>query len=248
MEEQSMKENLDGLIVLENIPLRLTVEGFADRLKLRDEMPEQTGILLEEALSLISGKAVFKTCYVDSRSESAVIVNGVSLNSRVLRKQLEKAERVFAYVVTIGGGLDEKARACSDALHRYYYDEIGNVAVVKVRDYLKEHLQSRFRIKGLSTLGPGQLRDWPLEGQRTLFSLLGDVQGAIGVKLTESLLMRPVKSLSGLYFPTETTFFACRLCPRAECPSRKAKYDPTLAEEYETAKADADPGFAKNRS
>lgn len=30
-----MKETLDGLIVLENIPLRLTVEGFADRLKLR---------------------------------------------------------------------------------------------------------------------------------------------------------------------------------------------------------------------
>jgi hypothetical protein len=232
MEEQSMKETIEGLRVLKNIPLRLSIEGFADRLKLRGELPEQSRILLEEALPLISGKAVFKTCYVDSRSESAVIVNGVSLNSRVLRKQLEKAERVFAYVVTIGSGLDEKARACSDALHRYYYDEIGNVAVVKVRYYLKEHLQSSFRIKGLSTLGPGQLQDWPLEGQRALFSLLGDVQGAIGVNLTESLLMRPAKSLSGLYFPTETTFFACRLCPREKCASRRAKYDPTLSEQY----------------
>jgi hypothetical protein len=30
-----MKETLDGLIVLENILLLLTVEGLADRLKLR---------------------------------------------------------------------------------------------------------------------------------------------------------------------------------------------------------------------
>jgi hypothetical protein len=226
---------VDEIVILHDMPLRVSIHRLADRLRLQGENLKLAEVLLEETLPLISGKAIFRTCYVDSKSESEVTVNGVSLKSKVLRKHLEKVERVFAYVVTIGGGLEEKAQACSDALRKYYYDEIGNVAVVKARDYLKEHLQSRFRIKGLSTLGPGQLQDWPLEGQRAVFSLLGDVRGAIGVKLTESLLMTPAKSLSGLYFPTETTFFACGLCPRERCPSRKAKYDPTLAEEYGAA-------------
>jgi predicted transcriptional regulator len=35
-----------------------------------------------------------------------------------------------------------------------------------------------------------------------------------------------------MYFPTETTFFACQLCSREKCPSRKAKYDEKLVKEY----------------
>jgi hypothetical protein len=82
-------------------------------------------------------------------------------------------------------------------------------------------------------MGPGQLKDWPLEEQRPLFALLGDVEGAVGVTLSDSLLMIPRKSLSGIYFPTEIPFMACQLCPKESCPSRKARYDEKLAGEYD---------------
>jgi hypothetical protein len=76
------------------------------------------------------------------------------------------------------------------------------------------------------------LPDWPIEEQRPLFQLLGDVPAAIGVRLTESLLMLPAKSVSGIYFPTETSFFSYQLCPRKRCDSRKARYNLKLALEY----------------
>jgi hypothetical protein len=66
-----------------------------------------------------------------------------------------------------------------------------------------------------------------------LFGLLGDVEAAVGVRLTESFLMLPNKTVSGLVFPTTTSFASCQLCPRAVCPNRRAPYDAELfAQKY----------------
>jgi len=81
-------------------------------------------------------------------------------------------------------------------------------------------------------MAPGSLPNWPIEQQKPLFELFGDVQATIGVKLTDSLLMLPAKSVSGIYFPTETSFFSCQLCPRERCDSRKAKYNEKKAKEF----------------
>jgi hypothetical protein len=51
------------------------------------------------------------------------------------------------------------------------------------------------------------------------------------VTLTDSFLMVPTKSVSGIVFPTEVSFESCRLCPRSDCPGRRAKYDPNLWEQ-----------------
>jgi hypothetical protein len=228
-----MSRKVNELVILDQIPLQVGLEEIAGRLRLKNE-EERLRVkgLLEKVLTPSGAKAVYRACYVELRSDGGVTIGGVHWKSKVLRKHLEHVGRVFAYVVTAGSELEEKTQAYPEALEKYYLDEIGTLAVVKGRDYLKEHLQSRFRIEGLSTLGPGQLADWPLEAQRPLFSLLGDVHHSVGVSLTDSLMMRPAKSLSGLFFPTETTFFACQLCPREVCPSRKAKYKEELAEEY----------------
>ena len=54
----------------------------------------------------------------------------------------------------------------------------------------------------------------------------------IGVNLTDSFLMIPRKSISGIYFPTEIKFYSCQLCPRERCIGRKAPYDSKLAKNY----------------
>ena len=46
------------------------------------------------------------------------------------------------------------------------------------------------------------------------------------------MLMLPRKSVSGIYFPSEVSFFSCQLCPRDRCDGRKAPYDETLAKQY----------------
>ena len=220
--------------ILNPIPVQVDLQAIKRSAPIRGGDQElQVRSLIAAAQSVMIAKAVYRVSYLDSKAEDSVVIDGVPLRSKVLRKHLENVERVFPYVVTIGFGIEELEKATGDALERYYLDVIGNAAVVRARDYLKDRLSERYGLGGLSYLGPGQLKDWPLEEQKPLFSLLGDVESAVGVTLSESLLMIPRKSLSGIYFPTETSFFACQLCPREGCPSRKAKYSKELAQDYE---------------
>jgi hypothetical protein len=146
---------------------------------------------------------------------------------------MDDVGRVFPYVVTIGGQLEEQARAFKDFVKQYYLDTIGNIALTAARKYLEDQLRSRYALGCISYMSPGSLKDWSLDEQRPLFSILGDVESSIGVRLTRSFLMIPRKSLSGIFFPTEIPFYSCQLCPRKNCSSRKAKYSKQLAIEYE---------------
>jgi len=56
------------------------------------------------------------------------------------------------------------------------------------------------------------------------------------VTLTDSFIMVPLKSASGLLFPTESTYENCQLCPREACPNRRMPYDPMLYESRYAAK------------
>jgi hypothetical protein len=80
-------------------------------------------------------------------------------------------------------------------------------------------------------MNPGSLDDWPLSEQITLFQLLGNPLEAIGVDLTESMLMIPNQSVSGIRFETEENFTSCQLCPREICAYREAPFDRKLFEE-----------------
>ena len=218
---------------LEHIPVSLDLGEIKRSLHMeRSGDWSQVQTLVELAQPLIKARAVYRVCYIEEKLEDALRIDGICLKSRVLRKNLEGVERVFPYVVTIGDKLETEARSCKDLLKQYYLDTIGNIALVTARRYLEDRFRSRYALDGMSSMSPGSLKDWPIEEQRPLFSILGDVEASIGVRLNQSLLMIPSKSLSGIYFPTEIAFYSCQLCPRKRCPSRKASYDETLAREY----------------
>ena len=188
--------------------------------------------LIDVARALIEPRALYDVRYIEQKLEDGVIANGRRLQSRVLRKNLDQVERIFPFVITLGPKLGEKQAAGSDLLENFYLDTIGNIALNSACKQLERHLKSQFALEKISSMAPGSLADWPIEQQVPLFKLLGDVETSIGVTLTDSLLMLPAKSISGIYFPTEASFFSCQLCPRQRCESRKAKYDAKLAEEY----------------
>ena len=192
----------------------------------------QVQSLINSAQALVEASAAYKVCYIEERLEDTIRIDGVSLKSKVLRRNLDHVERVFPFVLTIGGALEEEARVCTDILQQYYLDTIGNAALASVRSYLEDRLRSRYALTTLSSLSPGSLKDWAIENQGPLFSILGDVEGAIGVRLEKSLVMNPFKSISGIYFPTEIPFYSCQLCKREKCPSRKAEYNEHLARDY----------------
>jgi len=219
--------------VLENIQIKLDFDAVHRRLHLkRDNDLKALQDLVAIAQVLVEPKVLYKICYIEEKLVEGVIIEGLHLRSKVLRKNLDKIERVFPFVITIGSKYSERLEACSDLLEKFYLDTIGNVALNQVRLELKNHLKAEFAVEKTAFMAPGSLPDWPIDEQKPLFELLGDVEAAVGVKLTESLLMLPAKSVSGIYFPTETTFFSCQLCPRERCDSRKAIYNEKLAREY----------------
>ena len=188
--------------------------------------------LIDKAKTCSTPKGAYKLCYIDDKSDDAVVVEGLQFKSNVLRKNLDPVERLFPYVVTLGPGLEEAVKGIDDPLEKYYLDIIGNVALNAVRKQLHDHLCKKFALKKISFMSPGSLQEWPIEEQSQLFKLLTDVEDAIGVRLTPSFLMVPTKSVSGIYFQTEVSFFNCQLCQRGKCPGRKARYDENLAREY----------------
>ena len=226
-------DSRDNMEILDNIPIRLDMHEIKKTLHLEGrEDSRNIQVLIKEIQPLIRAKAVYRDCYLESKPEDAIVVEGFRFRSRVLRRHMDNVGRVFPFVVTIGSRLEEYVRTCKDFLKQYYLDTIGNIALIKVRKYLEDHLRSKYALSCISYMSPGSLKDWDLKGQRPLFSILGDVKGSIGVYLTETLLMIPAKSLSGIFFPTEIPFYSCQLCPRENCPSRRAKYNEKQAIEY----------------
>jgi hypothetical protein len=219
--------------ILDDIAIELDFDAVRRRLHLkRDEDIRSARQVVESAQPLIEPEVLYKVAYIEEKLGEDVIVEGVRFSSQVLRKNLDQTGRVFPFVITIGNRFGEKLESCNDLLEKFYLDTIGNVALNQLRKALNDHIKKTYALKKTAFMAPGSLPNWPIEQQKQLFELLGHVEESIGVKLTESLLMLPAKSVSGIYFPTETSFFSCQLCPRERCESRKAKYNEKLAREY----------------
>ena len=151
-------------------------------------------------------------------------MGGVVFRGRVLSRYLGPAQKVFPFVMTAGPELEAAAAASGDLLAQYWLEETANIALEEGVGWLAGRLAARWGFPGLSSLDPGSLADWPITEQPKLFSLFHGGEWLIGVRLTESCLMLPRKSVSGILFPSEENFLSCRLCDRPGCSSRKAPF------------------------
>lgn len=174
-------------------------------------------------------KAIYIEGYIESRGDDFVVINQKKFTSRVLKNNLEKIERVFAYIATCGTELDS-VKFPDDCLKQYWWESIKASYLSVARKNLFEYIKTRFMLGKVSTMVPGGGEPglWPIEQQKELFSLFGDVESLIGVRLTDTCLMLPNKSVSGILFPVEKDYNSCRLCRRKNCPGRSADFDPDL--------------------
>jgi hypothetical protein len=216
--------------VLDAVPLRIDLEPLARRLRVADSKDHLDALqrLVEQAVSVGRPKAMYRVGFIEERTADTVVIDGVLFTSRVLGVNLEHAHRVFLYSATCGTELAAWAQTLDDLLERYWADAIQESALRAAGRALHRHMVESYHLGRTATMAPGSLGDWPLSQQRPLFACLGDVRRAIGVELTDSLLMVPAKSVSGIRFPTEESFESCQLCPRENCPGRRAPYDDTL--------------------
>ena len=227
-------KNINPMKIIDNLDPKINAPEIRKRLRLDKDSAEWRDVekMIDQAARMIRPKAVYRACYIDRKEADAIVIEDIRFQSRVLRKNLADVQRAFPFVVTIGSELEEMARGLGDYLEQYYFDIIANVVLQDVIRSLRTALQDQYKLEKMSYMSVGSLEDWPISEQKPLFSLLGDVETAIGVRLAPSMLMLPAKSESGIFFPTQTTFFNCQLCPRENCEGRKAAFDRKMAREY----------------
>jgi len=210
-------------------PIELNPDAIAKRIHADRRSVER---LTASAADAMPARAAYQVSYVENKATDAVVIGGVRFASRVLRRNLDDVSRVFPFVITLGTVMDATIDKTQSILDKYILDEIANAALRQARRAFEHYLRRQYAVGNVSCMTPGSLEDWPIEQQQALFSLLGGEPEAICVRLTESFLMIPRKSISGIYFPSETTFLSCQLCPREGCDHRKAPYSRAKARDY----------------
>lgn len=216
--------------IIDNIPFQLDLALLQDKLRVKKDSSYWGRLqsIVAEAQAIAQPKALYKVALVDEKGDDFVVLDGVRFSSRILRVNLDPAQRVFPYAATCGTELHDWADSLDDILERYWADVICELALRAAGEALATRLAARYQPGQTASMNPGSLGDWPLKEQRALFQLLGNPEQAIGVRLLQSCLMVPSKSVSGIQFPTEEGFANCQLCPRVDCPGRRAPYDPEL--------------------
>jgi hypothetical protein len=219
--------------VLDRFPYKLDFAQLQQRLRIKEgsEHVAELQRLVAQAEAVGRPKALYQMTFIDAKGDDYIVAQGITFNSRVLRVNLETAQRLFVYVATCGTELETWAASLDDMLHQYWANVIMEMSLRSALVALQGHLTERWNLARTATMSPGSLGDWPLPQQRHLFRLLGDTEKAVGVRLTDSFLMLPMKSVSGIRFPTEESFESCQLCSRPICPNRRAPYDANLYEQ-----------------
>lgn len=213
--------------VLDNIPFRIAVEDVAPQLHVEPDTEDwdALGRLVEQAAALARPKAIFTTSYIEERGPGFVEIGGVRWESRVMCDNLKDVHRAFPYVATCGTEVERWAEGIADMVESWWADITMVHVLGKAIQHLNAHLRDSLKLGKIANMNPGSLPDWPITEQPRLFSLLGDVEAAVGVRLTESMLMVPRKSVSGLYFQNDADYANCELCTREGCPGRRKPFD-----------------------
>jgi hypothetical protein len=228
-------ESIEGAVILDQFPFNLDAAKIVKQMHLHgdtrryeDNIRELIGVVTPVARP----KALYKVSCVDKKGPDSLEIDGVIFSGRLIRDVLDKVETVFVCVATCGTEVEAVEVPAGDVMKRYCLDVIKIALVFAAIAYLREYLAQHYSLKDLSSLNPGELKAFPSTQHKKIFSLLGDVEGRIGLKLTENCALVPTKSHSGIYFSTETQFISCRLCTQPRCMGRRAPYNAESAKQY----------------
>jgi hypothetical protein len=213
----------------------LSVDQILRRLRFRSINARLEGMVRELAVMARAAarpRGIYRTSPSRVIDDATVEVDGVRFTSRALSRNLRDQTTVYPFIATAGRELDELPLPPGDVMRQYYLDLIKTVVLVWGVDYLADRIRERYSLGFVTHMNPGELEDWPITEQRPLFSLFGGAEKQIGVELTDSGVMKPIKSRSGIIFPSESRFVSCLLCTQEKCPGRRAKYDPVMVEEW----------------
>ena len=185
---------------------------------------------IEEALNtaplicdIRGGYGYFRNIKIDNNSATIQIENQLFSPSKIVTSQLKDAESVVLFLCTAGEEItnhSNKISTESDPMLGYVFDVLGSVTVDKAMDKIQADLSNEMKNEGLGIsdrYSPGYC-DWNVGEQHKLFSLLP--KDFCNIKLSDSSLMHPIKSISGIIGigpNLEQKGYQCNWCDDVNC-------------------------------
>lgn len=162
-----------------------------------DEAVEQ----LAKRCEIRAGYGVFDAERPDGRVDGLVVGGTFFKLDKIVTGQIRKSTQAALFVATIGPAMEEWSRRLlkgDDPALGYIADVAASAAAESVTNTLHDHIQNKMQSLGLNITNrysPGYC-NWSVAEQQMLFSLLPS--NFCGVTLSESSLMHPIKSVSGV--------------------------------------------------
>lgn len=198
----------------------------ADPSALRSRSPRLAQIaaqVIDEGMPFIDPVVLYDAYdVVGLRHERLGLAGGGSLSGPLIAQQLGAAKRVVVAVCTVGNRLSQYASEIgqSKLARSLALDGLASAAAQALAEAACRHFETMATENGLvpgTPLNPGMV-GWPLAaGQEQIFSLVSPQ--TIGVRMTVSGLMTPVKSLSfvvGFGNEADPTACSCNYCSMRE--------------------------------
>lgn len=197
-----------------------------------EPFPDMIAAALEQGPELcrIRGSlTISKRFIVDNKEGCFSFEDTTFIVETKMLKQLKHSSGGAIFICTAGPGIGEKSRelmANGDFMEGYILDVLGSVSVESAIDRIQDILVTELEGKGLKVTNrysPGYC-GWALSEQRKLFALFPD--GHCGIRLSDSCLMEPVKSVSGVIgygVHVKKHLHECQLCELETCIYRKIR-------------------------
>jgi hypothetical protein len=190
----------------------------------------------EELWSIEGGFVEYSRLRFDDAAHALGIDSQSFEVGRIVHGQLRRAEGVAVFLCTAGPGIEKLSRglmSSGDPFTGYIADTVGSLVVERAMDRMHDQLEAATAARGLritNRYSPGYC-GWLVAEQHKLFRLLPP--DFCGVSLSESALMHPIKSVSGVIgigARVRRNPYTCNLCELEHCLYRSLQQRPAQPE------------------
>ena len=174
---------------------------------------------IQEGSPLLHPQVAFREFPVSGIRHDQLVLEGGFFRSAFLVKNLARAQKVVVILATVGDELEKHVLdiGSADILYALALDGVGSAAVEALANAACRYFETAVPEQGLQAsipFSPGMV-GWSVEdGQKDIFRLMDGSES--GVRLTESSMMIPRKSLSlvmGMGSGMTTAEKTCDYCP-----------------------------------
>ncbi|MDD4991230.1 MAG: vitamin B12 dependent-methionine synthase activation domain-containing protein [Paludibacter sp.] len=180
----------------------------------------------------ITGGYVIKDVDELSIKTGLLRIDNTELNlGRQVCGYIKEATQVALFLCTAGEDFTRMTNALNeqgDIMEAYIQDAIGSLTVENAMDKIQKSLKDELytqQLKISNRYSPGYC-NWPLFDQTSLFELIGE--NPTGIQLSDSCLMTPRKSVSGIIGIGQHLRhhkYGCEICTNASCIYRKILHE-----------------------